>query len=1108
MGNFFKKPALLMTGALLVYVCVYYVIGVSLGKGMAIATIVSVVAAAWYFGVFWGVAAALLSVFSNLALAKVFGFDWRQFVSDPGPVFLGVSSMAFVAWMIGYLRTLRLRNRQSVLELSREVEERRNAESDRRESMRFSEHVIESSIDSIVVADGHGNIARVNRAALDLSGYGRDELLGQSHTLLTNLTLGEYRTVAGEIVTIDDEYMLSSRALQNQIAETGQIAGWEYYIVRKDEQLIPVEGNIVVLRNEAGEIIGSLAIIRDISDRRTIEQELENHRVHLHEMVQAKTSELQAREQELQGMNQQLVAANEQLQSANKQLRQGEQALRDSEERFRAFLQLANEAIVIIDAQGSIISWNQGAEKIYGYNAQEIINRPVLTLVPDEKRQEHDLMLGTMAARDGMPGMNAPADGMGRRKNGTVFPLSFSITRWETSGAMMYGFIVRDITARKKDEAELRALNATLRDRNDQLLTSQRSLEQSEQQFRRLVETMNEGLVVRDSQGCFSYANDRLCEILGYSRDELIGQTLEPFLNEDSRGILRNQLDQRRQGIYQAYEMTWIRRDGTQVITSVSPRPIFDEHRQFQGSFAVITDITTQKRLQQQRRESREFLENIFRTTNDGIVVSETDGTIIMANATIEKLLGYDEREMNGVSALSFFPQEEGFRQRGLEMAALLRTEGAVQNWETEWCRKDGSRLPVEINVTFMRDRDGNSIGAVAAVRDISERRVIEQQLLQAEKLKSLGEMASGVAHDFNNMLTAILGRAQLVKRMLIDAEDAADVDRKAEMEKGLAVIEAAALDGAETVRRIQDFSRAGASQRFLGSVDVTEVISGALEYTRARWKDDAELRGLQYRIENMLSEPVMVVGNAAELREVFTNCINNSLDAMPQGGTLSFSAECDARTVTLTVRDTGTGIPRAIINRVFDPFFTTKGPQSSGLGMSVSYGILKRHKGSISVSGEEGSGVTLTIMLPLGETECRVRPDIEHDAQGDGLRVLVIDDDVDVREVLVEMLINAGHRVESAGDGPTGLEIFREGAFDLVFTDLGMPGISGWDVAREIKSMREQTLLALVTGWDVQDQKDSIEQHSIDFILNKPFQVSHIMDVMNMARKRLNGIY
>jgi CheY-like chemotaxis protein len=250
-------------------------------------------------------------------------------------------------------------------------------------------------------------------------------------------------------------------------------------------------------------------------------------------------------------------------------------------------------------------------------------------------------------------------------------------------------------------------------------------------------------------------------------------------------------------------------------------------------------------------------------------------------------------------------------------------------------------------------------------------------------------------------------------------------------------------------------------------------------------------------------------VGNAAELREVFTNLINNSLDAMPKGGTLSLSAACDTQTATVTVQDTGIGIPRSVIDRIFDPFFTTKGPRSTGLGMSVSYGIVRRHNGSISVSSEEGSGATLTIKLPLGREECRVRPDIESAVQdGASLQVLVIDDDEDVREVLVDMLTSIGHRVESASDGLTGLEMFRATPFDLVFTDLGMPGISGWDVAREVKTIREETLVALVTGWDVQYQRENIEQYRIDFILHKPFQVSNIMDVVSMARKRLNGTY
>ena len=918
MFAFLKKPAGIMTGALLAYAGIFYLLHALVGRGMTMVSVIPVVAAAWCFGLFWGVVAALLSFVANIALCVALGIDWQEHVVMRGAFIAGTAALVGIALMVGYMRTLRLRQRKTVADLSREVDERRSAEAELRELMLFSGDVIESSIDSIVVGDELGKIIQINRAALALSGYSREEIIGKSHAVLTHIPPGVHRSVTGETIIVDDAYQAAVLAQQTQLYETGRIAGWEYYIVRKNGELVPVEGNIVLLRNADEGISGSLAIIRDISGRRVIEQELERHRAHLHEMVQAKTAQLQAREQELQATNQQLIGANEQLQEANRQLRSGEQALRESEERFRAVVQLANEAIVIIDAQGSIISWNQGAEKIYGYSPEEIMHRSVLTLVPPEEREQHKRMLATRGARNDMPGMQSTVDGMGVRKNGSLFPLELSVTGWEISGVRMYGFIVRDITARKEVEADLLALNA-------------------------------------------------------------------------------------------------------------------------------------------QQRESREFLENIFRTTNDGIVVSATDGKILRANTTVEKLLGYDEQEMIGVSALSFFPSEGEFRRQGLEMAALLRREGSVQNWETEWCRKDGSRLPVEINVTFLRDHDGNPTGAVAAVRDITERRAIEQHLLQAEKLKSLGEMASGVAHDFNNMLTAILGRAQLLKRMLGGALKRVDTVSAVEIEKGIAVIEGAALDGAETVRRIQDFSRAGASQRFSEAVDLTEVIRGALEYTRARWKDEAELQGLHYRIENTLTDPVTVVGNAAELREVFTNMINNSLDAMPKGGTLSFSAAVDTQTATVMVQDTGIGIPRSVIDRIFDPFFTTKGPRSTGLGMSVSYGIVRRHNGSISVSSEEGRGATLTVTLPLGRAECRVRPDIESAVQGGpGLHVLVIDDDADVREVLVDMLESIGHRVASASEGVAGLEMFRATPFDLVFTDLGMPGISGWDVAREIKTIRE----------------------------------------------------
>ena len=1104
----YKKPTVVMSTALFAYAGAFYLMNALFGRGMTIVVVIPVVAAAWLFGMSWGVVAALLSFVANSVLCMAFGIDWREHVVIQGALVPGTAALVAIALLVGYMRRLQQRLQHTVADVSQAVDEQRQAGDDLRELMRFSDNVIESSIDSIVIGDESGTIVRVNRALLEMSGYSREELIGQSSIVLSNLVPGRYISTTGETIQIDDTYMQKARSLHEQFFETGRISNWGYYILRKDGRLVPAECSMVLMRDEAGNLNGSLAIIRDIGTRREIERELESHRAHLHDMVEAKTAQLQAREQEVEATNQQLRAANEQLQAANMQLRRSEQALRESEERFRAVVQLANEAIVIIDAQGEVISWNHGAEKIYGYTGDEILYQPVLKLVPEGKRTLHSSLLAGMNTRDDMPGLQGTAEGMGRRKDGSTFPLEFSITRWETAGAKMYGFIVRDITARKKAEAELMALNEQLFESNEELRASRRALEKSEQQFRRLVDTMNEGLLVRDAQGFFSYVNDRFCEIMGYERDELLGRTVDEFLVEQDIALLQEQVARRRQGSYEAYEMSWRRRDGTEVATAVSPRPIFDEQGDFQGSFAVITDITAQKRLQRQRREASEFLENIFRTTNDGIVVSGTDGTIIRVNATIEKMLGYAEQEMIGITALSFFPQDGDFRRQALEMAAVLREKGSIQNWETEWCRQDGSRLPVEINVTFLRDRDGNETGAVAAVRDITERRGIERQLVQAEKMNSLGEMASGVAHDFNNVLTAILGRAQLLKRVIGGVLCHADSATAAEIEKGLSVIEGAALDGAETVRRIQDFSRADTNQRFSGSVDLAEVISGALDFTRARWKDAAELKGLRYRIENTISGPVPVVGNAAELREVFTNLINNSLDAMPQGGTLLFSAVCDAGSAAVTVQDTGAGIAPSIINRIFDPFFTTKGPQSTGLGMSVSYGIIRRHKGTISIHSEEDNGAAFTVTLPLGRLQGRRRIDIKPAPQGPRLNVLVIDDDEDVREVLADILTDEGHRVESATDGPSGIQLFRDKQFDIVFTDLGMPGISGWDVAREIKGIREQTLLALVTGWDVHYQQENIEKYHIDFVLNKPFQVSHIMEVISMAHKRLEGQY
>jgi CheY-like chemotaxis protein/anti-sigma regulatory factor (Ser/Thr protein kinase) len=278
-------------------------------------------------------------------------------------------------------------------------------------------------------------------------------------------------------------------------------------------------------------------------------------------------------------------------------------------------------------------------------------------------------------------------------------------------------------------------------------------------------------------------------------------------------------------------------------------------------------------------------------------------------------------------------------------------------------------------------------------------------------------------------------------------------------------------------------------------AVNINEAIEHAIEFTRVRWKDEAELKGIKYVIEKQLSPVPAVLGSAAEMREVLTNLINNALDAMPDGGTISIQTYVDKNQVCMLVGDSGSGMPRHIMERIFDPFFTTKGPQSTGLGMSVSYGIVTRHQGTISVDSDEGKGTTFTIRLPIREVkkqELDETPEAVADAQK--AAILIIEDEEDVRILLQDILTMQGHRVVLAHDGREGVELFTSGSFDLVFSDLGMPGMSGWEVAKAIRAQDAKVAIAIITGWDIHMDKEAFEESGVNLIIQKPFTVDAIV--------------
>lgn len=378
----------------------------------------------------------------------------------------------------------------------------------------------------------------------------------------------------------------------------------------------------------------------------------------------------------------------------------------------------------------------------------------------------------------------------------------------------------------------------------------------------------------------------------------------------------------------------------------------------------------------------------------------------------------------------------------------------------------------------------------------LNELKQAQDQIIQAEKLRAMGEMASGVAHDFNNVLAAILGNIQLLLHSL-------ESFGQEEIRERLKTIEKAAKDGAETVRRIQEFTGKRRDREFI-PLSLNDLVQEVVSITEPRWKDQPQMKGISIDLVKEAGEIPPVLGNPSELREVLTNIIFNAVDAMPGGGRITISTHPHSDDwVEVRVRDTGVGMTEEVKKRIFDPFFTTKGVTSSGLGLSVSYGIIKRHGGEILVESEPGKGTTFILHLPVGygeegrEVEKGVKktPSTMRSA-----RILVIDDEEAVRDVLSRMLQAKGHRVEVASGGEEGIERFRQVPFDLVFTDLGMPKMSGWDVGKRLKELNPKIPVVMITGWGMELDRKKMNESGIDLLISKPFSFDQVTQVIAEA--------
>jgi signal transduction histidine kinase/CheY-like chemotaxis protein len=390
-----------------------------------------------------------------------------------------------------------------------------------------------------------------------------------------------------------------------------------------------------------------------------------------------------------------------------------------------------------------------------------------------------------------------------------------------------------------------------------------------------------------------------------------------------------------------------------------------------------------------------------------------------------------------------------------------------------------------------------------------------QDQLVRTEQLRVLGELASGVAHDFNNMLAGILGHTQL---LLLDATDS-------ELRAGLTVIERATLDGAAAVRRLQEFAHIRESVR--EPVDMHRVVEESLAVTRPRWRDTLQEQGVGIEVVREAQPLPLLTGDSAALRDLVTNLILNALDAMPQGGTLrlvtrptsglddatadneAFSAlpapAYSGPAVLLEVGDSGVGIEPALLRRIFDPFFTTKGRRGTGLGLAIAQGIVQRHGGSISVRSRPGSGSTFVVHLPATEDLSDDLADtMPPSVQLERTAVLVVEDDTAVRNALVQLLGRWGCLVTAVTSGHDAVTLLDEpggpARFQLLCTDLGLPGMSGWELLASVRARAPALPTILITGWGQQLNATEARARGADYLLAKPFDASALRRAVGAA--------
>jgi two-component system cell cycle sensor histidine kinase/response regulator CckA len=605
-----------------------------------------------------------------------------------------------------------------------------------------------------------------------------------------------------------------------------------------------------------------------------------------------------------------------------------------------------------------------------------------------------------------------------------------------------------------------------------EIRAAEEALRRSEANYRQLFERANDAIVVFEPDGeTVLDANPQACAVYGYSRDELVGMSMKRLTKDVPRG------ERQIEGVLKAggnrnFETVHLARDGREITFLVNA-----SIAEYGGRKVVVSvnhDITERKRAEAERQRLAAAVEQAAEV----IVITDVEGRIEYVNPAFERVTGYSREEAIGLkpSVLKSGRQDAGF------YAALWQTILRGEMWRGRFVnrRKDGTLYEEDATISPIRDDSGAIVSFIAVKRDVTQEVALEGQLRQAQKMEAIGTLAGGVAHDFNNVLQVMLTYTQLLRNVRDDPVRA---------EAAAAELEQQITRGAALTRQLLLFSRRGTSR--LETLDLNEVVRGSAQLLRRLLREN-----IVFRIQTS-DEPLPVHADRGQLDQVLMNLAVNASDAMESGGILTIRTGAgEDSTVWLAVTDTGMGIAEEIREKIFEPFFTTKAVgKGTGLGLAVVHGIVDQHRGSMALESCPGEGTTFRITLPsAGESahnaEERASPP-DTLPRGGGERVLLVEDEPGARAGLAELLTSLGYAVTAAASGEEALALPAEPAFDLLLTDLMLPGIAGPDLARALCARWPAMRVVLMSGYTPDGKVSRTIGARIVRLLEKPFDMA-----------------